>query len=128
MAAPGSGAHLVHEHRRDPGDDGEDQPRLTACISGKSQPWNGRSSTVHTDGGASGTGLEGRTFFLLSSRPRRHRVRPVIGRKYKLPAGSFLPFLGGGVTAGLLTSGAAPWVPGLVAAGYPRVVSRVGLP
>ena len=96
MAAPGSGAHLVHENRRDPGDDGQDQPTLTACISGKSQPWNCRSSTLHTDGGASGTGLEGRTFFLLSSRPRRHRVRPVIGRKYKLPAGSFLPFLGVG--------------------------------
>ncbi len=39
---------------------------LTACISGKSQPWNCRSSTLHTDGGASGTGLKGRAFFLLS--------------------------------------------------------------
>jgi hypothetical protein len=37
-AAPGAGTHLAHEHRRDPGDDGQDQPRLTACISGKSQP------------------------------------------------------------------------------------------
>jgi len=37
-AAPGAGAHLVHEHRRDLGDGGQDQPRLTACISGKSQP------------------------------------------------------------------------------------------
>jgi Mycothiol maleylpyruvate isomerase N-terminal domain len=37
-AAPGAGTHLVHEHRRDPGDDGQDQPTLTACISGKSQP------------------------------------------------------------------------------------------
>jgi hypothetical protein len=37
-AAPGVGAHLVHEHMRNPGDDGHDQPRLTACISGKSQP------------------------------------------------------------------------------------------
>jgi len=36
--APGAGAHLVHEHRRDPGDGGQDQPRLTACISGESQP------------------------------------------------------------------------------------------
>jgi hypothetical protein len=34
----GAGTHLVHWHRRDPGDDGQDQPRLTACISGKSQP------------------------------------------------------------------------------------------
>jgi hypothetical protein len=36
--AQGAGIHLVHEHRRDLGDDGQDQPRLTACISGKSQP------------------------------------------------------------------------------------------
>ena len=36
--APGAGAHLVHEHRRDLGDGGQDQPRLTACMSGKSQP------------------------------------------------------------------------------------------
>ena len=28
----------------DPGDCGQDQPRLTACFSGKSQPWIGRSS------------------------------------------------------------------------------------
>lgn len=33
----GGGAHLVHEHRRDPGGGGQDQPRLTACISSKSQ-------------------------------------------------------------------------------------------
>jgi hypothetical protein len=38
FGAQGAGTHLVHEHRRDPGDDGQDQPRLTACISGKSQP------------------------------------------------------------------------------------------
>jgi hypothetical protein len=31
----GVGAHLVHEHRRDRGDGGRDQPKLTACISGK---------------------------------------------------------------------------------------------
>ena len=37
-AAQGTGTHLVHEHRRDPGDGGQHQPRLTACISGKSQP------------------------------------------------------------------------------------------
>jgi hypothetical protein len=36
-AAQGVGTHLVHEHRRDLGDGGQDQPRLTACISGKSQ-------------------------------------------------------------------------------------------
>jgi hypothetical protein len=36
--APGAGTHLLHEHRRDLGDDGQDQPTLTACISGKSQP------------------------------------------------------------------------------------------
>jgi hypothetical protein len=38
FGAQGARTHLVHEHRRDPGDDGQDQPRLTACISGKSQP------------------------------------------------------------------------------------------
>jgi hypothetical protein len=37
-AAQGAGTHLVHEHRRDLGDDGQDQPTLTACISGKSRP------------------------------------------------------------------------------------------
>jgi hypothetical protein len=36
--APGAGTHLVHEHRHDLGDDGQGQPTLTACISGKSQP------------------------------------------------------------------------------------------
>jgi hypothetical protein len=36
--APGAGTHMVHEHRPEPGDDGQDQPTLTACISGKSQP------------------------------------------------------------------------------------------
>jgi hypothetical protein len=73
FGAQGAGTHLVHEHRRDLGDDGQDQPGLTACISGKSQPWNCRSSTLHTDGGASGTGLEGRAFFLLSGPERRSR-------------------------------------------------------
>ena len=37
-AAQGTGTHLVHEHRRDLGGGGQHQPRLTACISGKSQP------------------------------------------------------------------------------------------
>ena len=37
-AAHGTGTNLVHEYRRDPGDGGQDRPRLTACISGKSQP------------------------------------------------------------------------------------------
>jgi hypothetical protein len=71
--APGRRHPLVHEHRHDLGDDGQDQPTVTACFSGKSQPWNCRSSILQTDGGASGTRLKGRAFFLLSGSKLRSR-------------------------------------------------------
>ncbi len=72
-----------------PATTGQDQPRLTARISGKSQPWNCRSSTLHTSGGASAGQLaqDGKESILPAQRPGA----PLRGLESTGPAGREKP-------------------------------------